>query len=133
MRKWWILKVIKGIVLITLAVLLFGYITMHLWNFVVPAVFTGAPMITFTQALALLLLAKILFGGFRCGWGCHRCGGGWKGKGYWQKRMEKKLAGMSPEEREKFRLHLRNRCGYQWEEENTTTEEGQSTAGHDRQ
>lgn len=115
MKRWWILRIIKGIVLVALAVLAFGFVTMKLWNFVVPAIFTGVPMITFEQALALLLLAKILFGGFRGGWGC-RCGGGWKGRHYWHKRMEHKLAGMTPEEREKFRQQLRNRCGYGWDE-----------------
>jgi hypothetical protein len=117
MKKWWILRIIKGIVFVTLAVLLFGFVTMHLWNFVVPALF-GGPVIGFTMALALLLLAKILFGGFKGGcWGC-RGGcygrGGWKGKHYWHKRMEEKLSHMTPEEREKFKNDLRNKCGYGW-------------------
>jgi hypothetical protein len=110
------INILKGIVFIPLAVLAFGFVTMHLWNYVVPAIFVGVPMITFTQAIALLLLAKLLFGGFRGGHGCHRCGGGWKGKHYWHKRMERKLEGMSPEEREKFKQDLRNRCGYRWDE-----------------
>jgi hypothetical protein len=119
MRKWWILRVIKMIVLATLAVLAFGFVTKMLWNFVVPAVFTGVSMITFPQALALLLLAKILFGGFRGSCGGGRCSHrGWKGKHYWQKRMEDRLAGMSPEERERVKQKLRDKCGW-YEEDNT--------------
>lgn len=115
MKKWWILKVLTGIVLIALAVLLFGFIVMELWNFVVPALFDG-PVITFMQALALLALSKILFGGFRGGWrsrcGCH--GGKWKGKHYWRERIEAKMAKMAPEEKERFKDQMRAKCGHGW-------------------
>ena len=43
--------------------LVFGFVTMHLWNWLMPAIF-GLKTITFLQALGLLVLGKILFGGF---------------------------------------------------------------------
>jgi hypothetical protein len=117
MKKWWILKILKGIVLFTLAVLLFAFITMHLWNFLVPALFHG-PEITFLHALAILALSRILFGGFRGGWGGCGCGGGgWKGKNYWRERIEAKMAQMPPEEKEKFKAQMQSRCGRGWWQE----------------
>lgn len=53
---------IGGIIVITL-VFLFGYITMRLWNWLMPEIF-GLGAINYWQALGLLILAKILFGGF---------------------------------------------------------------------
>lgn len=42
---------------------LFGFAVMLLWNWVLPVV-AGLPKITFWQALGLLALSRILFGGF---------------------------------------------------------------------
>ncbi len=41
----------------------FGFAVMYLWNWLMPALF-GFREITFLQAFAMVLLAKILFGGF---------------------------------------------------------------------
>ena len=53
----WILKCVLGGILF---ILLFGLITMLLWNWLVPTLFNG-PEIEFVQSLGLLVLAKILF------------------------------------------------------------------------
>ena len=42
----------------------FGFVVMSLWNWLMPAVF-GWHVITYWQALGLLILSKILFGGMR--------------------------------------------------------------------
>lgn len=81
------------------AVALFGFIVMSLWNWIVPPV-TGWHPITYWQALGLLLLSKILFGGLRA----HGAP--------WRKRMLRRYAEMTPEERDKFREAMRARCGY---------------------
>jgi len=49
------------------------FVTMHLWNWLVPELFHG-PVITFCQTAGLLILSKILFSGFgHCrGGGHHR-------------------------------------------------------------
>jgi hypothetical protein len=89
-----------GVIAIT-AVMVFGFIVMSLWNWLAPAVF-GARTITFGQALGILVLSKILFGGFR-----GRPGYG----GHWRRRISARWEQMTPEEREKFRQGMVGRCG----------------------
>ncbi len=97
-------KAVKIVVMVILAIVVFGFVTMQLWNWLVPAIF-GLRAITFAQALGLVVLSKILFGGF------HRHGGGGRG---WRRHMEERWAAMTPEEREKFRAGMRGRgrCGF---------------------
>ena len=85
------------------AVALFTFFVMRLWNWLVPPIF-GWHMITYWQALGLLILCKILFGGFRGG---PRRGPDWR----WRRRMMERWDSMTPEEREKFRQAMRERCG----------------------
>jgi hypothetical protein len=101
--SWKIAKIIKMIVLVVLAVAVFGFVTRELWNWLVPGIF-GLRAITFWQAIGLCVLSKILFGGF------HKHGGG-GGRG-WRRRMEQRWAAMSDEERERFRAGMRNRCDW---------------------
>ena len=63
MKGFRMLKVLKIIVFVTLALLVFGFVTEHLWNWLMPAIF-GLKAITFVQALGLVVLSKILLGGF---------------------------------------------------------------------
>lgn len=51
--------ILAGIVLI----FLLGYVTLWLWNWLIPDIF-GLTPITYWQAVGLLALAKILFGSF---------------------------------------------------------------------
>ena len=97
----WILKCVLGGIFF---IVLFGLVTMLLWNWLVPTLFNG-PEIEFVQSLGLLVLAKILFGG----WGGGRCRGGHA----WKHRYAEKLAAMSPEARERFKSRMREkwRCG----------------------
>ena len=80
---------------------LFTFVVKWLWNWLMPALF-GLHLITFWQALGILVLSKILFGGFRGG--PHR---DWN----WRRRMFKHWEKMTPEEREEFRERMRGRCG----------------------
>ena len=57
------------LVLVGIAVL--GWMVMTLWNWVIPALFIGGRAIDFPHALGLLILSRILFGGFRGRGGCH--------------------------------------------------------------
>ncbi|MFM6925709.1 MAG: hypothetical protein ACKOU7_09440 [Ferruginibacter sp.] len=108
MKKFWIKKGLMILVFGTIAILGFGLLVMGLWNAILPAVL-GVKTITFIQALGILLLSKILFGGF--GGGRHR--GGWRNKGKWME-MKDKFGGMTPEEREKFKAEWKNKCGQHW-------------------
>ena len=116
-KGWWILKIVKGIVFFSLFLFVASWVIMHLWNFFVPSVMHFG-VINYTQALALLVLSRLLFGGF--GRHGHH---GWKKHGHhghWKDRFEAKMANMSPEEREKFKAQWRgcaNRWGKSWPEE----------------
>lgn len=101
MRKHRAVRLFGIAVLALAAIALFGFIFMWLWNWVVPPVI-GWHTVTYWQALALLVIGKILFGGFRGGHGRH-----WS----WRRRMRAKWEGMTPEEREKFREAMRQRWG----------------------
>jgi hypothetical protein len=85
----------------TVACALFGFVVMGLWNWLAPAVF-GGHTITFWQALALLVLSRILFGGFR-GRPGHRM--------HWRRRMMERWEQMTPEQRQEFRQGWRGGCG----------------------
>jgi hypothetical protein len=88
-----------AIVGIAVFIALFGFVVMSLWNWLMPALFSLGT-ITFWQAIGLLILSRILFGGFR-------------GRPYrhWRHRMMERWEQMSPEEREKFRAGMRSRWG----------------------
>src|ERR1017187_4585382 len=61
MKKIWIALIAPPA--IVLFVWIFGEVVMHLWNWLLPMLF-GWRLITFWQALVLLVLCRILFGGF---------------------------------------------------------------------
>ena len=82
-----------------------GFAVMHLWNAILPAVIPSVGMLTYLQAIGLLVLCRILFGGFKGG-------GGYRGKNLrggpppWREKM----MNMSEEEREKFKREWKERC-----------------------
>ena len=78
-----------------------GEIVKYLWNWLLPPLF-GFRFITFWQALGLLVLSRILFGGFGCA-GSNRSN--------IRRRMAERWERMTPEERERYRQSWRGRCG----------------------
>jgi hypothetical protein len=101
MRKTWWLRGLKMALLAALALLLVGTVVMMLWNAILPGLF-GWPAIGLWQALGLLLLSKVLLGGFP---------GGRGGSRHWRARMADRWDRMSDEERARFSAGLRQRCG----------------------
>ncbi|MGA8539379.1 MAG: hypothetical protein WB566_07755 [Terriglobales bacterium] len=102
MRTTRIVKIVMAVVvLLPLLIVVLGYLVMSLWNWLTPALF-GWHAITFWQAVGLLLLSKILFGGVRGGPGRRM---------HWRGRMRERWEHMTPEEREKFRQGMGGRCG----------------------
>ena len=79
-----------------------GGVVRFLWNWLAPALF-GLQQITFWQALGLLALCRILFGGFGLRGGGHRSN--------IRRRMAERWEQMTPEEREKLRQGLHGRGG----------------------
>jgi len=82
-----------------------GEVVRLLWNWLLPTLFAFR-QITFWQALGLLVLCRILFGGLGIR-GSHRSN--------MRRRLEERMAErwdrMTPEEREKWRQSFRGRCG----------------------
>jgi hypothetical protein len=76
--------------LIIPAAALLGWMVMLLWNAVIPALFVGSRTIDYPHALGLLVLSRILFGGFRGHGGWHR------------HRRWHRWEAMSPEDREQY-------------------------------
>jgi hypothetical protein len=115
MKRYWFLHCFKIALFIIAAGAAMAFIVMGLWNWLLPSIF-GLREISFPEALGLLVMAKILFSGFRR-WGCGSCchgGGEWR-KGYWKDRLKEKISSMSPEEQEKFKEKFK-KC-YGWEKE----------------
>ncbi len=105
-----------------LAVLAFSFVTMLLWNWLMPGIFHLREL-SFIEALGLLALSKILFSGFGRRGGCHHHGG-WRERwqGRWKEKMKEKLDKMSPEEREKFKAKMARCCGTDFEEKEPSKE-----------
>jgi len=78
-----------------------GFVAMSLWNGLTPALFGWKP-IGYWQAVGLMILARLLFGGFR--------GAGGR-SGHWRHRMMERCEQMTPEERERFRQAFNDRWG----------------------
>jgi hypothetical protein len=102
-RKQMIRRGWKFAPLIVIAIMtVVGVVVMSLWNWLMPSLFALKPL-TFWQAIGLMVLSRLLFGGFR-----GRPGGGGMG---WRRRMWERWEQMTPEEREQFRAGMRGRCG----------------------
>jgi hypothetical protein len=95
---------VRGLKFLTFAILMLavsGLVVMYLWNWLIPAIF-GLQPITFWQAAGLLLLSRILFGGFR-----GSPGGGRRH----QRHFLRRWAEMTPEEREQLLRGIRQTHG----------------------
>jgi hypothetical protein len=90
-RKRWLIIPI-GIMAVILVATVAGTLVSWLWNWLMPELF-GLPRVTFWQALGLLALCRILFGGTGRG-------GGGRRRDY------------TPEEKARFRERLRERFGF---------------------
>ena len=83
-KRWfWIPLAIVGMVLFAFVG---GEVVMHLWNWLLPSLF-GWRQISFWQGLGLLVLCRILFGGF---------GGHGHNRGGWKRRRDERWERMTP-------------------------------------
>src|SRR5712691_6888891 len=107
MNKKWIWMAPLAILAIPVFMFIGGELVMHLWNWLLPPLF-GWRLITFWQALGLLALCRILFGG----WGSHGPRSNMRRRmdERMRQRMDERWERMTPEEREKFRQSFRGRC-----------------------
>lgn len=108
-RNFWLLRGLRFFLFGALFLAVVGYGTQALWNWLMPALFR-LPPIGLAQTFGLLLLSRILFGGFRGG----RPGTWAKRRKIWQQRMAGRMEHLSPAEREKFRQQMQQRCSMGW-------------------
>jgi hypothetical protein len=101
MRKKLIFIIPAAIVGMVVFIALGGAVVRWLWNWLTPPLF-GFHLITFWQAIALLALCRILFGGF-----------GMRGRrhAYGRRRMRDRWREMSPEERQRIRDRVISKFG----------------------
>lgn len=97
-RRFWIARGVKILVVIVVVLGIVSFVVMSLWNWLVPMLF-GGPALNYWEALGLLVLARLLFGGLRP-----------HGRGPWGHSWHHERAHweqMTPEERERFRSRFR--------------------------
>jgi len=92
-RRFWMMKGLAFIVFAPLFVAALSLVVMLLWNALIPSLFAG-PILGFWQAAGLLVLCRVLFGGFRP----HGHHNNWRQRA-WRARWHR----ISPEERDRFR------------------------------
>ena len=95
-RRVWKVLAFAGFVIVGLAVL--SLLVMLLWNALLPSLFGVRPL-HYLQAVGLLVLSRVLFGGLR---GHH---GRWGHRG-WRERWES----LTPQERERLRDKYARHC-----------------------
>jgi hypothetical protein len=83
--------------------LLLVYAFMLLWNITIPDVF-GLKSLTYGEAFRLLILARILIGGFGFRWTNNHRGR------FWRERMKMKMEHMTEEEKSEFKRRLWQKC-----------------------
>jgi hypothetical protein len=106
MKPYWKRKIGFFILAFPLFFMLMGYVVMLLWNNTLAEI-TPLQRINFWQAVGLLILCRILFGGFR--FNGPRGGGGGPNHPKAQQWREKWMD-MSDEERERFKSEWKKRC-----------------------
>lgn len=99
-RRKFILFPLAGLAFAALA----GWIVMLLWNAILPGLITGVGAITYFKAVGLLILCRILFGGFRGPRGGQH---NFRGRNAWKEKM----MNMSEEEKAAFKAEWKSRCG----------------------
>jgi hypothetical protein len=91
MKAHWFAKALVFFVVLMVVIAGFGQAVLQLWNWLMPRLF-GLPSLAFWDAVGLMALCWILFGGLR---GCGSLPG-------WRRTMRRRWERMTPEERERF-------------------------------
>lgn len=105
MKGFWIKKLLWCVAV----GLIMGLAVMLLWNWLVPVLFRG-PTISLWQAVGLLVLTRLLTGG----WGNGPGGNYWmQQKQQWRKKFEEKWNNMTLEEQERLKRSIKQ-CHSRW-------------------
>lgn len=102
-KKHWIVKGTLFLIVGAAAAFAFTFVTMNLWNWLMPDLF-GLKLLSFWQTLGLLALTWLFFGRFRgLGHGRHH---------HMKHRLAERWMRMSPEERKKFHEQMHEHWGH---------------------
>lgn len=100
-KRFYPIKILFFIGVFILIIIMVSYLVMFLWNSILVGV-TGVKPLNFWKAAGLLILAKVLIGGFRG----HKPS--WKHSSFNDKR--KKWIEMSKDERQEAKLRWKDHC-----------------------
>ena len=100
----YILKGAGFVVVMAGCFLLLVYGFMILWNITIPEIF-GIKSLTYGMALRILIISRILIGGFGFRWANHND----KSK-FWSARMKMKMENMTEDEKAEFKRKLWHKC-----------------------
>lgn len=103
-KKFHPIKILFFVGMFALFVAAVGAVVMFLWNAIIPDV-TGWKPLTYWQALGLLILFKILFGGLGKGGRPH-----WRDKHKRKKEWKQKWMNMSSEEKAEMKEKWKSYC-----------------------
>lgn len=101
MAEHFVKKIVGVVIVLAIVLAGFGSAVLYLWNLVMPPVF-GVHTIDYWQAIGLLGLSWLLFGGPRLLAGQ---------RARWGRGMRARWEHMTPEERERFRSGMRGGVG----------------------
>ena len=110
MSNYWIKKGVGMAFMTLIAIIIYGYVFMWLWNMLVPEIF-GLTTINYWQSFGLIFMAKLLFGfntGKHKGW--HQNKEWHLQKHQWKNKIEQKMEGMTEEEKQKFKESMKGWC-----------------------
>ncbi len=86
--------------LVPIGIALMVWVVMYLWNAILPEV-VGVTPITYWQAFGILILSKILFGGFGRGHSKHKSN---------RANFKEKIRPLTDEQKESFKEEWKARC-----------------------
>ena len=101
-KRFWPLKVLFFLIAAMTLLSIAGWIVMTLWNFILPDVL-GVQVVTFWQALGILILSRLLFGG----WGRFGRRHFAEKRAMWRNKWQE----MNDEEKQAFKARWREKCG----------------------
>jgi hypothetical protein len=122
----WPLKVAGALIFIPGLLILGTWVTMLLWNALMPVLF-GLSVISFWQSMGILVLAKILFGGHHGGRGHFPRKPRFKDREAWKEHMRNKFADREFGGHGSRGRHRGRGPGGRWSEDNETDSESDST------
>ena len=113
--------------LVLAGIALFTYVTMLLWNALLPDIF-NLTTINFWQALGLLALTRLLFGGMHSNWKKNRT------SGHFDSELRNKMKNMTPEEKKEFfrKMHYDRMSWYRSQSKENRGEQVHSKTEQDK-